>query len=326
MDTMKIAIIGAGGVGGYFGAKLAQAGYDVTFVARGAHLKAMRNKGLHIKSIQGDFRLETVQATDNITDLDKPDIILIGVKSWYIKEIRKDISKILKKDSMIIPLQNGVFIADELSEKIDRSNILGGLCRIISEIESPGVIRHSGVTPILVFGELDNAKTDRVFRVQEIFDTAGIASEIAEDIEADLWKKFITICLSGLLVVSNSTYGELRELRGTRQLMVDLLTEIFLLSQKMGVNIEADFVDKTVAFVDTYPYDATSSLTRDVWDKKPSEIEYQNGTVVRLGRKYGIATPVNAFVYHCILPSELRARGKRYEAFIPNDETIFPLS
>lgn len=115
--------------------------------------------------------------------------------------------------------------------------------------------------------------------------------------------------MSGLLAVSNTTYGELRELKETRKLMIDLLTEIYVLSQKIGVNIEADFLDKTVSFMDTLPYHATSSLTRDVWDKKPSEIAYQNGTVVRLGEQYGISTPINKFVYECILPNELKVRG-----------------
>ncbi|MDO9511207.1 MAG: ketopantoate reductase C-terminal domain-containing protein [Bacteroidales bacterium] len=171
------------------------------------------------------------------------------------------------------------------------------------------MIHHMGVTPTIVFGELDKSKTDRIVKIQHIFKTAGIDSKISNDIEADLWRKFIAICVSGLLAVSNTTYGELREIKETRKLMIDMLNEIFLLSKKIGVNIETDFVDKTLAFIDTFPYDSTSSLTRDVWNKKPSEIEYQNGTVVRLGEKFGIETPINKFVYNCILPCELKARG-----------------
>lgn len=306
---MKIAIIGTGGVGGYFGAKLAQAGYDLTFVARGEHLKAIQKNGLIIKSIHGDFKAENLKATDKITEIDKPDLIIIGVKAWQIKEIRDNVKMILKNDTMVLPLQNGVLASGELSERIDRKNILDGLCRIISKIDSPGVIHHIGVTPTIVFGELDKSKTDRIDKIQRIFKSAGIKSKISEDIEADLWRKFIAICVSGLLAVSNTTYGELREIKETRKLMIDLLNEVFLLSQKIGVKIESDFVKKTVSFIDTFPYDSTSSLTRDVWGKKPSEIEYQNGTVVRLGEKYGIDTPINKFVYNCILPSEFKARG-----------------
>jgi len=308
-DQMKIAIIGSGGVGGYFGAKLVKAGFDVTFLARGEQLKAISGKGLTIKSILGDFSVENLKATDRITEIVDPDLIIIGVKAWQIKEIREDLNRILHPDTIILPLQNGVLAATELSEKIDRQKILGGLCRIFCKIETPGVINHSAVTPAIFFGEPDKSKTERLLKVQEILKTADISSKISEDIEADLWKKFISICTSGLLAVTKTTYGELRTLKETRQLMIDLLTETYLLSQKIGINIEADFVEKSVSFIDTYPYDTTSSLTRDVWENKPSEIEYQNGTVVRLGEKYGVDTPVNRFVYYSILPGELRARG-----------------
>ena len=306
---MKIAIIGTGGVGGYFGAKLVQAGYDVTFVARGEHLKSIQNNGLTIKSFLGDFKVDNLKATDKITEIDKPDLIIIGVKAWQIKEIRDDIKMILKDNTVILPLQNGVLASEELSESIDKKHILGGLCRIISKIDSPGVIHHIGITPAIIVGELDKSKTERIEKIQEIFITAGIESKISENIEADLWKKFITICVSGLLAVSNTTYGELRSMKETRRLMIDLLKEIFLLSQKIGAGIETDFVDQAVAFIDSFPYDSTASLTRDVWEKKPSEIEYQNGTVVRFGEKHGIETPINKFVYSCILPSEIKARG-----------------
>lgn len=306
---MKITIIGTGGVGGYFGAKLVKAGFDVTFLARGEQLKAILGNGLTIKSILGDFKVENLKATDKITEIAEPDLIIIGVKAWQIKEIRDDLNSIVQRDTIILPLQNGVLAATELAEKIDKQKILGGLCRIFSKVESPGVINHSAVIPTIVFGEPDKSKTERLFKVQKILETADIEAKISDDIEADLWKKFISICTSGLLAVTRTTYGELRSLKETRRLMIDLLTEIYLLSQKTGVNIEADFVEKAVSFIDNYPYDTTSSLTRDVWENKPSELEYQNGTVVRLGEKYGIATPVNRFVYYSILPGELKARG-----------------
>ena len=305
---MKIAIIGSGGVGGYFGAKLVQAGNEVTFLARGEHLKAFKNKGLTVKSILGDFHVDTFSATDKITKIGKPDLLLLGVKAWQIKEIRDDLKKIIPPESFILPLQNGVLATEELSETIDKSAILGGLCRIISKIESPGVINHFGVKPIIVFGELDKSISNRLQNLKKVFDKAEIDSKITENIESELWKKFIAICVSGLLAITKTTYGELRELKETRKMMIDLLTEIFILSQKIGVQIESDFIDKTVTFIDTFPYDSTSSLTRDVWECRPSEIEYQNGTVVKLAEKYGVDTPINKFVYNCILPMELKAR------------------
>lgn len=306
---MKIAIIGTGGVGGYFGAKLAKAGFDVTFLARGEHLKAILARGLKVKSILGDFEVENLKATDKITDIEHPDLVIIAVKAWQIKDIRDDLKKIIHADSFILPLQNGVLAAEELSEKIDQKNILGGLCRIISKIESPGIINHFGVSPTITIGEIDGPRSERLIQIKKVFVEAGIDTIISDDINTELWRKFIFICVSGLLAVTKTTYGELRALKETRQMMINLFTEIYLLSQKMGLKIESDFIEKSVFAIDALPYDSTSSLTRDVWEGKPSEIDYQNGTVVRLGVEHGVDTPINRFVYNCILPSELKARG-----------------
>lgn len=305
---MKIAVIGVGGVGGYFGAKLANAGLDVTLVARGEHLSAIKANGLVVKSIVGDFKVDTIKATDNINEIGYVDLIILGVKAWQIKEIAPQLKSIVNERTTILPLQNGILAAHELSEQINGKNIIGGLCRIISKIESPGVINHFGMNPTILFGEFNNVKTERVLKIKELFDIAGISSTVSNNIDSDLWKKFISICLSGLLAVSRTTYGEMRELKETRKLMIDLLNEIYQLSQRIGIEIEDDFLDKTISFTDLLPYDSTSSLTRDVWEGKPSELEYQNGTVVSLGEKHGIDTPVNRFIYNCILPMELKAR------------------
>jgi len=307
---MKIAIIGTGGVGGYFGGKIAKAGFDVTFLARAQNLKIMKANGLTVKSILGDFNVTPVKVTDNIQDIGESDLIILAVKAWQIKEIAAELKSIVGENSMILPLQNGVLAVDELREFFGEKNIISGLCQIFSKIESPGVVNHFGVIPKIIFGEVDSSTSGRIQKIKELFDSSGISSEIAVDITAALWKKFIPICVSGLLAVSKTSYGELRELPETRQMMVDLLNEIYWLSQKIGIQIEPDFVGKAVAFINTFPYETTSSLTRDVWEGKPSEIEYQNGTVVRLGNQYGIDTPINRFVYNCILPMELKARRR----------------
>jgi 2-dehydropantoate 2-reductase len=307
---MKIAIIGSGGVGGYFGGRIASAGHDVTFLARGEHLNKIRQAGLTIKSILGDFHVAPVKATNNIREIGRSDLIILGLKAWQVKDVAVELKSIVNENTTVLPLQNGVLAAEELTEHLNKKNVVGGLCRIFSRIESPGVINHFGVTPTIVFGEMDNSKTERVNKIKNLLDISGINAVISDDINSDLWKKFIAICVSGLLAVTKTTYGELRELKETRQMMLDLLTEGYQLSQKMGIKIGADYIDKTVAAIDSFPYDFTSSLTRDVWDGRPSEIEYQNGTVVRLGKKYGIAVPVNNFVYNCILPMEIKARKK----------------
>jgi len=307
---MKIAIIGTGGVGGYFGGMIAKAGYDVTFVARGENLKALKANGLTVKSIIGDFHLDSVKATDKIRDIGQAGLIIISVKAWQVKDVSAELKPVINEDTVILPLQNGVLAIEELMENINRKNLVGGLCKIFSKIESPGVINHFGVIPTIVFGEIDNTKTERIRQIKELFDKSGIKSVISDNIISDLWEKFIPICVSGLLAVTKTNYGELRELKETRDMMIAVLTENFQISQKMGIQIAPDFVDKIVASIDTFPYDATSSLTRDVWEGKPSEIEYQNGTIVKLGRQYGVETPVNRFVYSSILPMDLKARKK----------------
>jgi len=307
---MKIAVIGTGGVGGYFGGQLARTGNDVTFIARGEHLRAIQENGLKVKSIKGDFTIRQAKASGSFAPVAEAQLVIIAVKAWQISEIGKELSGMVGKETMVMPLQNGISAANELQGMLGPKNIIGGLCRIISKIESPGVINHFGIEPTVVFGELDNAKSERIRRLKALFDHAGIKANISNDIIADLWKKFIPICVSGLLAVTGTTYGELREHWEKRKLMVELLNEIFRLSQKIGINIESDFVEKSVSFIDSYPYDSTSSLTRDIWEGKPSELEYQNGTVVKLAQKYGVATPVNMFVYNSLLPMEIKARKK----------------
>ncbi len=305
---MKIVIVGTGGVGGYFGAKLAKAGNDVTFIARGEHLKAIKDNGLTIKSVLGDFHIDAVNATSRIPDVEDAGLVLLCVKAWQTKDILMDLKSIVKQNTILLPLQNGVSVLEELKEQIPDENIVGGLCRTISKIESPGVICHFGVIPTIIFGEIDNRMTERIGIIKDLFDTSGITSVISEDIQSDIWKKFISICVSGLLAVTRSTYGEIRELKGTRQMMIELLTEVYQLALRMSIKIDNDFLSKTISFIDTLPYESTTSLSRDVLEGKPSEIDYQNGAVVRLGEKIGFETPVNRFVYNCIQLMEERAR------------------
>ncbi len=310
IKRMKIAIIGTGGIGGYFGGMLARAAFDVSFLARGEHFTAIKSRGLTIKSLNNDFHINNVQIFDKIQNLGTSDFIILCVKAWQIKEIREDIKSIMGNDSVVLPLQNGVMAVEELSEVLKKSNILGGLCRIISKIESPGIINHFGISPLITFGELNKSLSNRALEIKAIFDKAGINNQISNDIDSDIWKKFISICVSGLLAITRTTYGELRGLKETREMMIDLLNEIITLAMKIGININRDFLNNALSFIDSFPYNSTSSLTRDVWEGKPSEIDYQNGTVVKLGEKYGVPTPVNKFIYNCILPMELKARNQ----------------
>lgn len=307
---MKIAIIGTGGVGGYFGGKLAKAGHDVTFLARGQHLQAIQQNGLTVNSINGNFVVQPAQATSNITSIGVCDLIIIAVKAWQINEIGPELSAISDKHTMILPLQNGIMATRELQSFVAPSCVLSGLCRIISLIEAPGIISHLGVEPTILFGETNYTSSNRTQLLESIFNKAGIKAHIAKDIEAEIWKKFIPICVSGLLAVTRANYGEIRDQQELHQLMTELINEIYTLSQAAGISIQSDFPHRAIEFINSFPANSTSSLTRDVLANKPSEIEYQNGTVVKLGQQYGISTPINRFVYYAILPGERRARKK----------------
>lgn len=294
---MKIGIIGTGGVGGYFGARLAAAGNEVTFIARGEHLKAIKANGLKLKSIKGDITINPAKASDNLEELRDCELIIFGTKAWQINEIAPTLAQSINSRALILPLQNGVLAINELQQHFSREQLLGGLCMIFSKIESSGVINHMGHEPSITFGEVDGKITERALRVKNIFEAAGINNTLSEDIEAALWKKFILICLSGLGAILNSGYGPIRELPETRQIIIDILTEVSAVAKAKNVNLDNKIVEKSMAFVDNYPYDSMSSLARDVLEGKASEIEYQNGTVVKFGKELGIDTPANKFVY-----------------------------
>ncbi|WP_010665324.1 ketopantoate reductase family protein [Marinilabilia salmonicolor] len=307
---MKILIVGTGGVGGYFGGRLAQAGHEVTFIARGKHREAIEKHGLDVKSINGNFSVTNISVTDKISDVPRPDLIIVSVKAWQVKDIAQQLKPVIGKETMVLPLQNGVLASDELKEFLPQQNVLSGLCRIISKIDGPGKINHLAVDPTIVFGECDNSKTDRVYALEKVFNDSGFKGRVAKDIQSDIWKKFISICVSAWLAVTRSTYGEVREQPETRKVMRDLFEEVTELAYKKGVNIEPDFVDKTMAFIDTFPPESTSSLTRDVWEGKPSELEYQNGSVVKLADEIGLDVPINRFIYYSLILMEEKAKKK----------------
>lgn len=307
---MKIAVIGSGGVGGYFGGKLAKFGFDVHFLARGIHFEVIEKEGLKVQSIQGDFHIEKVKIYQKIENMGQQDLLILAVKSWQVKELAPSLNKILHGESMVLPLQNGIMSSDELCNHIPPSSVLNGLCRIFSWVEAPGKIIHGGVEPLIVFGERNNELSERVKRLSEIFSKAGITNKIAQDIQSELWKKFISICLSGLMAISKTSYGEMRSIPEMRRMMFQLLEEVYTLGLEAGVKLDGDYIEKAVAFIDGFSFEATASLTRDVWAGRPSEIHYQNGTVVRLANELGLHVPLNKFVYHTILPMEMKARKK----------------
>jgi 2-dehydropantoate 2-reductase len=306
---MKIAVIGAGGVGGYFGGRLAAAGNEVIFVARGEHLRAIRERGLTVRSILGDFREAEAKVTDEITGIGGADLVLLGVKAWQVKGVAEALRPVVDERTTVLPLQNGLTAAPEVAGALGPDRVVGGLCRILSRIELPGVILHSGLEPFVAFGELDGRRTDRCLAIRDLLARAGIAVLLADDIRAELWKKFMAMCAGGLPALTRSPWGPVREGKETRAMMAGLLSEIYATASRQRILGDPRVVEATMALIDSFPYDSRSSLARDVMEGRPSEIEALNGTAVRLAEETGIDAPINRFIYSCILPMERAAHA-----------------
>lgn len=309
---MRIAIWGAGGVGGYFGGRLAQAGEDVIFVARGAHLEAIRSNGLAVESIAGDFIISPAEATDDQGEIGPVDVVLVGVKAWQVPQAAEQIKEVTTSDTVVLPLQNGVEAPRELAAVLGQEHVLGGLCRIMSFISAPGKIRHVGIEPYVAFGELDNRHSERVQRLQAAFDRAqSLRAEVPDEIHLAMWRKFLLIAAwSGVGAVTRAPIGVMRSQPETRALLLQAMEEIVAVAQAHGVALSQTDVEKTIAFIDGLAASGTASMQRDIIEGRPSELSSQNGAVVRLGEEKDVATPLNQFIYHSLLPQERRARGE----------------
>jgi len=305
---MKIGILGTGGVGGYFGAKLATAGHSLKFLARSEHLQAMQKSGLMVKSGKGDMLIKPVSASDKIADFADCQLIIFACKSWQVEPMGKELKKHLNPKALLLPLQNGVLATEELNRHFPQSNVLSGLCMIFSKITAPGEITHLGLEPVIKFGEQDKTRSQRCIAMEKMFLDADIKASLCCDIEVNLWQKFIAICLGAYGATMNAPYGELRELPETRTTLEETVREIYAIGKAKGINLPEDTIAKTMAFVDSYPYDVRSSLARDVLEGKPSEIEYQNGCVVRFGEELGIKTPYNQAVYAAVKMMEQKSK------------------
>jgi 2-dehydropantoate 2-reductase len=306
---MNIVVIGAGGVGGYFGGKLAKAGNNVTFIARGKHLKAIKNNGLQVKSINGNFIVRP-NVTDDISTISNPDLVILGVKSWQVGEVAKQLKSVINKNTMVLPLQNGADNADKLRVILPNENVLAGLCKIVSRVEAPGIIDHFAFDPEIVFGEYDNETTQRVQEVSKLFDNGGIKNTISKDIHLDIWKKFLFIAtISGIGALTRVEFGALRDDEHIRQIMYQTANEIVAIANAKGISLTNDDIEMILKVVDNLNGKTTASMQRDIMDGRPSELENFNGYIVRQGKEFHITTPVNSFTYHCLLPQEKKVRG-----------------
>lgn len=308
---MNIVVFGAGGVGGYFGGKLAQTGYDVTFIARGKHLQAIKTNGLQVKSVNGDFIVHP-KVTDDISSINTPDLVILGVKSWQVEDVATQLKPVINENTMVLPLQNGADNADRLRAILPIESVLVGLCKIVSRVEAPGIIDHFAFNPEIVFGEYNSENKTRIQEVGKLLDNANIKNTISEDIHLDIWRKFLFITtISGIGAITRSVYGDIRKDDYLRQIMYQTANEIVAVANAKGIELNNDDIEMILKVIDNFNHDTTASMQRDFMAGRPSELENFNGYIVKLGKELHISTPTNSFIYHCLLPQERKARVLR---------------
>ena len=305
---MKLLVFGTGGIGGYFGARLAASGVDVTFIARGEHLNAMRTNGLRIESALGNLVLKPTNATDDPKAAGVVDLVMIGVKLWDTEAAIEAVAPAVGPNTAVVSFQNGVDAVDLLTKKYGRERVLGGIAHIAAVIEAPGIIRHNGKLQRLTFGELDGKRSPRVERLLAQCQKAGIDTAISDQIERTIWEKFILIVgLSGMTALTRLPIGPIREEPLTRELLANTMRETAAVGVAKGVALDADAAEKQLGFIDAVPYDMIASMLGDLRRGYRLELPWLSGGVVRLGTQLGVATPANRFVYAAL---KLHENGK----------------
>ncbi|HYY56034.1 MAG TPA: 2-dehydropantoate 2-reductase [Pyrinomonadaceae bacterium] len=308
---MRIAIYGTGGAGGYFGAHLARAGEDVVFIARGLHLRAIQERGLRVETPVGEILVRPARATDDPAEAGEVDVVILGVKTWQVSEAARAMQPMIGRETFVVPLQNGVEAATQLAGVLGPNRVLGGLCATFSQVAGPGHIRSVGDMHFIKFGELSNRPSDRAERLRQTFERAGVRASIPPDIQVALWEKLLLVAgYGGPGAVARAPVGVIRELPETRRMVERCMREIFAVARARHVALADGSVEKTMGLLDSLVPSGTTSLQRDIAAGKPSELDAWNGAVLRLGQESGVATPLNEFIYHSLLPWELRARGK----------------
>jgi 2-dehydropantoate 2-reductase len=299
METaMRVVVMGTGGVGGYFGARLANSGCEVGFVARGKQLEALRAGGLRVQSALGDLELPQVTASGNPADLGPADLVLFGVKLWDTAEAAQLIRPLMGADTAVVSFQNGVMKDDILKEALGAKHVIGGVCYIAATIAEPGVIRHTGTMQKLVFGEYGGAVTPRVERLREACLKAGIDVEVPPSIEQAIWEKFVfLVALSGTTTLARTPIGPIRANERSRAFFQDVMDEVVQVARAEGVPLPADYAAQRIAFADQLPATMTSSMHGDLERGSRLEVAWLSGDVVRRGRLLGVPTPCNRAIY-----------------------------
>jgi len=307
---VRIVVVGAGGVGGLVGGMLARAGHRVAFVARGAQLAALREGGLRVEGPRGSFHLPQVEVSEDPASLAPADAVLVCVKGWQVRDVAPRLSPLLETGGFAVPLQNGVGAAAELARALGEQRVVGGLIHVLVKIEAPGLVRHVAEPLLVTLGERGGGSSPRVEALASALRGANVDVRVTDDVEAAAWEKFLFIDpVSAVGSAARTPLGVLRTVPETRALIVAAMREIVEVGRVRGVRLAADALDRAVALVDRLPPEATASMQRDVIAGRPSELEDQVGSVVRMAREAGVPAPVHEVLYAVLLPQERAARG-----------------
>lgn len=306
---MKIVVMGTGGVGGYYGGLLARLGHEVTFIARGVHLEAIRTNGLQVKSVHGDFAIAPAKATDNPAEIGPVDLVLFCVKTPDTEQAAQVIQPIVGQDTTVMSLQNGIDAAERIGAIIGMEHMLGAATWISSVVESPGVIRQVSQFRRIVLGELDGPITPRVETIVQALGSTGATVEASDNILKVLWTKFVFIAaISGVGSLTRLPVGEYRSIPETRTLLSGLMREVEAVARTSGIGLDADVVEKSLAFVDNAAPQIKPSMQLDVEAGRRSELESMNGVIGHMGGELGIPTPIANMAYAALLPGDLKGR------------------
>lgn len=291
---MRIAIIGSGGIGGLIGARLALGGADVRFLARGAHLQAMRQEGLAIEGGGDPIRVTSLRASDDPAELGVCDLALIAVKLWDTRAVLERIRPIVGPDTALLSLQNGVMKDDTLRALYPARQVMGGVAYVGTAIDRPGVIRQTGAMQRLVFGEFDATRSPRAEALLAACMRGRINAEISSDIEREIWRKYVFLVgLSGATATMRSTIGPIRANPGARAFMLDVMREVVAVARARGIDIAPDYAEHRLRLADDVAPEMTSSMHHDLQRGDRLELPWLSGGVVELGRAAGVATPLN---------------------------------
>ena len=300
---MRVAVLGAGGIGGPYGAALAKAGTDVTFVARGAHLAAIRANGLRVEGDRGEIHIRPAKATDDIAGIGSVDFVLLCVKLWDVESAGAQLGAIFGSGTAVVPLQNGVDAAERLIPILGHEAVMGGTAFVTGTITAPGVIRQTGTYQRMTFGELDGRLSERGQRLSALCQAAGFEGILSPDIRVPLWEKFILLVpLSGLHALTRVPLGMWRDDPDLLALYEAALRETVAVGLAEGVPLPLDSVDTGMAQMRSMPAHHTTSMGNDLLRGNRLELPWFAGKVVELGRRHDIPTPVNSFVYAALKP------------------------